>query len=180
MIYELGDRRLTTESDDWFVAPSASVIGEVHLGHDASVWFGAVIRGDLEPIRIGAGTNIQDNSVLHTDMGAPLVIGDHVTVGHKVMLHGCHIGDNALIGIGSVILNDSRIGKNCIVGANTLVTEGKEYPDGVLLIGAPAMVARDVTAQEIEEMQEAARRYVENGRRYRAELRSADVSAATP
>ena len=180
MIFELGERRLSTESDDWFVAPSASVIGDVYLGHDASVWFGAVIRGDLEPIRIGAGTNIQDNSVLHTDMGAPLVIGDNVTVGHKVMLHGCHVGDNALIGIGSVILNHSRIGRNCIVGANTLVTEGKEFPDGVLLIGAPAMVARDVTPEEIKEMKEAARRYAENGRRYRAELRPADESATTP
>ena len=129
MIYKLCDHKVITDGDDYFVAPSASVMGRVFLGKNVSVWFGAVIRGDVEDIKIGENSNIQDLSVLHADPGHPLEIGKNVTVGHKVMLHGCSIGDNSLIGINSVILNGAKIGKNCLIGANSLVTEGMEIPD---------------------------------------------------
>jgi carbonic anhydrase/acetyltransferase-like protein (isoleucine patch superfamily) len=172
VIYTVGGRVPDVHADAW-VAPGATVIGDVAIGAESSVWFGAVLRGDVERLTIGRGTNIQDNCVLHSDPGAPLVLGDHVTVGHMVMLHGCRVGDHALIGIGSVVLNHARIGARSIVGAGALVTEGKEFPDGVLIIGSPARVARELSADELERLPESARRYAERARAYRASLRAA-------
>lgn len=149
-----------------WVADSAQVIGAVDLGANASVWFGTVIRGDTENIRIGEGSNIQDCSVLHADVGKPLTVGKHVTVGHQVMLHGCTIGDESLIGIGAVVLNGAKIGKNCLVGAGSLVTEGKEFPDGSMIMGSPAKVVRDVTPEQIEMFRKNAMHYVENAQRF--------------
>ena len=139
-----------------FVADSAQVIGQVSLGAEASVWFGCVVRGDTELISIGAGSNIQDASVLHADYGFPLQVGERVTVGHQVMLHGCCIGDETLIGIGAVVLNGARIGKHCLVGAGALVTEGKEFPDGSLILGSPAKVVRTLTPEQIEGLRASA------------------------
>lgn len=153
-----------------FVADSAQVIGQVSLGAEASVWFGCVIRGDTELISIGAGSNIQDASVLHADYGFPLQVGARVTVGHQVMLHGCCIGDETLIGIGAVVLNGARIGKHCLVGAGALVTEGKEFPDGSLILGSPAKVVRTLTPEQIEGLRASAQHYIENARRYRSGL----------
>lgn len=153
-----------------FVADSAQVIGQVSLGAEASVWFGCVVRGDTELISIGAGSNIQDASVLHADYGFPLQVGERVTVGHQVMLHGCHIGDESLIGIGAVVLNGARIGKHCLVGAGALVTEGKEFPDGSLILGSPAKVVRTLTPEQIEGLRASAQHYIENARRYRSGL----------
>jgi carbonic anhydrase/acetyltransferase-like protein (isoleucine patch superfamily) len=154
-----------------FVAPGATVVGDVVLGAEASVWFGAVLRGDVEKLTVGARSNVQDNAVLHADPGAPLVLGDDVTVGHMVMLHGCQVGDRSLIGIGAVVMNHARIGANCIVGAKSLVTEGKTYPDGVLIIGAPARVIRELSAAEIAGLTESAARYVQRAALYRASLK---------
>ena len=153
-----------------FVADSAQVIGQVSLGAEASVWFGCVVRGDTELISIGAGSNIQDASVLHADYGFPLQVGERVTVGHQVMLHGCCIGDETLIGIGAVVLNGARIGKHCLVGAGALVTEGKEFPDGSLILGSPAKVVRTLTPDQIEGLRASAQHYIENARRYRSGL----------
>jgi carbonic anhydrase/acetyltransferase-like protein (isoleucine patch superfamily) len=150
-----------------WVADSAEVMGDVVLGEDSSVWFGVVVRGDNHRITIGRGSNVQDLSVLHTDHGVPLTIGDNVTIGHQVMLHGCTVGDGSLIGIGAVVLNGARIGKNCLVGAGALVTEGKEFPDGSLVIGSPAKVARALTPAQIEGLQRSAQGYVANARRFR-------------
>lgn len=164
-IYELDGTSPRLGQDAW-VADSAQVIGDVDLGDNASVWFGAVIRGDTETIRIGADSNIQDLSVLHADLGKPLTIGSNVTVGHQVMLHGCTIGDNTLIGIQAVVLNGARIGRNCIVGAGSVVTEGKEFPDNSLILGAPAKVIRTLDDAAAKKLAESAEHYVENGRRY--------------
>lgn len=153
-----------------FVAPNATVVGDVVLGDDVSVWFGAVLRGDVERLTVGPGSNVQDNSVLHADPGAPLVLGAGVTVGHLVMLHGCHVGDHSLVGIGSVVMNHARIGANCLVGARSLVTEGKAFPDGVLIIGSPARVIRELTATEIAGLRASAERYVQRAAEYRAGL----------
>ncbi len=170
MLYQLGDVRVETRGD-YYVADNATVIGAVELGHDVSIWFNVVIRGDTDRIVIGDNSNVQDGSVLHTDEGVELHIGRNVTVGHKVMLHGCTIGDNSLIGMNAVILNRARIGKNCLIGANALITEGKEIPDGSLVMGAPGKVVRQLTEQEIAGLNHAAEHYVENGKRYRAELK---------
>ena len=169
MLYALGEVRPTVVGD-CFVAPDAAVIGDVHLGEDTSVWFGAVVRGDEEPVRIGRGTNIQDGCVLHADPGAPLTLDEFVTVGHQAMLHGCHIGANTLIGVASTVLNHARIGANCIVGAHALVTENKRFPDGVLIIGAPAKVARELSSEEIAVLPSNAQRYVDRAARYRSRL----------
>jgi carbonic anhydrase/acetyltransferase-like protein (isoleucine patch superfamily) len=158
-------------ADSAWVADSAEVIGKVVLEEGASVWFGAVLRGDNETIRIGAGSNIQENSVLHTDMGQPLTLGRNVTVGHQVMLHGCTVGDNALIGIGAVVLNGARIGNNCLVGAGSLVTEGKAFPDGSLIVGSPARVARALTPEQIAGLQRSAEGYMQNARRFKSGLK---------
>lgn len=168
-IYELDNISPRMAESVW-VADSAQVMGNVELGEDASVWFGVVIRGDTECIRIGQGSNIQDASVLHADIGKPLTVGDNVTVGHKVMLHGCTIGDGSLIGIGAVVLNGAKIGKGCIVGAGALVTEGKEFPDGSMIIGSPAKAVRELTPEQQKGLQLSALHYVENARRFKTGL----------
>jgi carbonic anhydrase/acetyltransferase-like protein (isoleucine patch superfamily) len=154
----------------FFVAPDASLIGRVRLREDANVWFGAVLRGDNEWIEVGERSNVQDHSVLHTDMGFPLTIGADVTVGHGVILHGCVIGEGSLIGMGATIMNNARIGRFCIVGANALIPEGKAYPDFSLIVGAPARIARALEPSAAEDLLRSARHYVENGRRYAAGL----------
>lgn len=157
-----------------FVADTATIIGKVVIGAGASVWFGATIRGDNEPITIGDNSNIQESCVLHTDHGIPLLIGQHVTVGHQVMLHGCTIGDGSLIGIQSVILNNARIGKNCLVGAGSLVTEGKEFPDNSLILGRPAKVVRTLTVDEITNLRASSASYVERGQYCKLNLKRID------
>ena len=154
-----------------FVADSAQVIGDVVMGENSSIWFGAVARGDTETLTIGAGSNIQDASVLHADHGYPLTIGERVTVGHQVMLHGCTIGDESLIGIGAGVLNGAQIGKNCLVGAGALVTEGKVFPDGSMILGSPARVVRQLTPEQIEGLRRSAQGYVDNARRFRSGLK---------
>jgi carbonic anhydrase/acetyltransferase-like protein (isoleucine patch superfamily) len=169
-LYELDGIAPRLGANAW-VADSAQVMGNVSLGADASVWFGTVIRGDTESITIGRGSNIQDGSAMHADIGMPIVLGENVTVGHKVMLHGCTIGDDTLIGIGAIVLNGARIGKNCLVGAGALVTEGKEFPDGSMIIGSPAKAVRPLTPEQIASVRQSARHYVENARRFQAGLR---------
>ena len=169
-VYQLGKHAPQMPASAW-VADTADVIGAVVLGEDASVWFGTVVRGDTETICIGRGSNIQDNSVLHADHGMPLTIGENVTVGHQVMLHGCTIGDGSLIGIGAVVLNGARIGKNCLVGAGSLVTEGKEFPDGSMIMGTPAKVVRELTSEQIQGLARSAQNYIENARRYKTGLK---------
>ena len=171
MLYSLGDARVEITGDDYFVAYNATVVGSVRLENNASVWFNAVIRGDNELITIGENSNIQDGSVLHTDPGVPLTIGKNVTVGHKVMLHGCVIGDNSLIGINSVILNGARIGKNCLIGANSLVTEGKEIPDGSLVMGSPAKVVKQLSPEQQQGLLQSAETYVANFKRFKQEMK---------
>jgi carbonic anhydrase/acetyltransferase-like protein (isoleucine patch superfamily) len=150
----------------YWIAPSASIIGRVTLSVDVGVWFGAVLRGDNDTISIGEGSNIQDNSMLHTDFGLPLSVGSYCTVGHHVILHGCTIGNQSLIGMGAVVLNGARIGNNCLIGAKALVTEGKDIPDGSLVIGSPARVVRPLTEKEIAEVKQSALVYVRNWQRY--------------
>ncbi|HMN58069.1 MAG TPA: gamma carbonic anhydrase family protein [Ottowia sp.] len=169
-VYELDGKAPRVDASAW-IADSAEVIGDVSLGADASVWFGCVLRGDTEHMTVGEGSNIQDLSVLHADFGQPLTIGRHVTVGHKVMLHGCTIGDESLIGIGAVVLNGAKIGKNCLVGAGALVTEGKQFPDGSMIVGAPARVVRPLTPEQIEGLRQSAQHYIDNARRFRAGLK---------
>jgi len=158
-------------SDSAWVADSAQVMGQVELADDANVWFGVVIRGDTEAIRVGRRTNIQDMSVLHADPGFPLTLGDDVTIGHKVMLHGCTVGDGSLIGIGAVVLNGAKIGKGCLVGAGSLVTEGKEFPPGSMILGSPAKVVRQLSSEQLEGLRLTAAHYVSNARRFRTGLR---------
>lgn len=169
-IYQLDDKQPVLDPSA-FVADSAQVMGDVVMGPDSSVWFGAVVRGDTETITIGAGSNVQDTSVLHADHGYPLTIGERVTVGHQVMLHGCTIGDESLIGIGAVVLNGAQIGRNCLVGAGSLVTEGKVFPDGSMILGSPARVVRQLSPEQIEGLRRSAQSYMANARRYRAGLK---------
>jgi len=169
-IYRLGALAPRIADTAW-VADSAVVIGNVALAEEASIWFGATLRGDTETLTIGRRSNVQDGSVLHADEGFPLVLGEGVTVGHQAMLHGCSVGDGSLIGIQSVILNGARIGRNCLVGAGSLVTEGKEFPDGSMIMGRPAKVVRPLTDEQIEGLKAIAVHYVENARRFRAGLR---------
>jgi carbonic anhydrase/acetyltransferase-like protein (isoleucine patch superfamily) len=168
-IYALDGLTPEIAEDSW-VAPDANVIGRVVLEPGASVWFGATLRGDNEEIRIGAGTNVQENTVMHTDMGFPLIIGAGCTIGHKAMLHGCTIGENSLIGMGATVLNGARIGRNCLIGANALITEGKEIPDGSLVMGSPGKVVRELDARAIEMLEASALHYQDNMRRFRAGL----------
>ncbi len=170
MLYTL-EHRSPQIADDAWVAPSASVIGTVTLGARASVWFNCVLRGDTDHIVVGDDANIQDGSILHTDAGIQLQVGRGCTVGHKVMLHGCEIGDNTLVGIGAVVLNRARIGANCIVAAGALVTEGKQFPDGVMVMGTPAKVVRELLPPEIKMLQMMAQHYVQNAARYRTQLK---------
>ena len=167
MIYSLGEKCISTEGDDFWIAPNAAVIGSVTLKKNASIWFSATLRGDNDPIIVGENSNIQDGSVLHTDPGYKLNVGKGVTVGHKVMLHGCQIADDTLIGIGSIILNNAKIGKNCIVGANSLITENKIIPDNSLVVGSPGRVIRKVTEEEIKAIHENAKHYVDGSKKYK-------------
>lgn len=171
-IYALADADLEVEDETAFwVSPTATLIGRVVLKRDASIWFGAVLRGDNEPILVGEGSNVQDNAVLHTDIGAPLTIGRHVTIGHMVMLHGCTIGDEALIGIKATVLNHAVIAPRTLVGAHALVTERKTFPEGSLVTGAPGKVARALAESEQAGLKLSALSYVENWKRYRAGLK---------
>ena len=166
MIYDFENNTPSLHKESW-VASNAVLIGRVILKKDANVWFNVVLRGDIEPITIGEGSNVQDGSVFHTDPGCPLILGKGVTVGHMVMLHGCQIEDDTLIGIGSTILNKTKIGKNCIIGANTLIPENKIIPDRSLVIGSPGKIVRQVTDEEIEHIKENARDYVKNFKKYK-------------
>jgi carbonic anhydrase/acetyltransferase-like protein (isoleucine patch superfamily) len=168
-IYRLGER-VPQIADSAFVAPTAVVIGTVELTENSSVWFGAVLRGDNDPIRIGENSNVQDGSVLHTDVGIPLTIGANVTIGHQAMLHGCNIGDGTLIGIQAVVLNGAVIGRNCLVGAGAITTERKDFPDGSMIIGAPARLVRALRPEEIERLGENAAVYVRRAAQFRAQL----------
>ena len=169
-LYELDGVAPEVDPSAW-IADSAQVMGRVTLAEDVSVWFGTVIRGDTESITIGRGSNIQDGTVMHADIGMPIVLGEHVTVGHKVMMHGCTIGDETLIGIGAVVLNGAKIGRNCLVGAGALVTEGKEFPDGSMILGSPAKAVRTLTLEQMQGLRLSARHYVQNARRFQAGLR---------
>ena len=157
--------------DGAWVAECAEVIGRVELHANASVWPKVVIRGDNDLIQIGEDSNVQDASILHTDPGYPLIIGKRVTVGHQVMLHGCTVGDECLIGIGAVVLNGAKIGNNCLVGARSLVTEGKVFPPGSLIMGSPAKVVRELTPEQIEGLRQSARGYMDNAQRFKAGLK---------
>ena len=170
MIYNLADRKLEILGDNYFIADSASVIGSVVMHQNASIWFGAVLRGDNDVITIGENSNVQDLSVLHVDPGFPLTIGKNVTVGHKVMLHGCEIGDNSLVGINSVSLNGAKIGKNCLIGANSLISENKVIPDGSLVMGSPGKVVKQLTEDQMKGLEMSALHYVENFKRYKRDL----------
>ena len=165
MIYDFENKSLKSEGKNW-IASNAIIIGDIVIKNDASIWFNVVLRGDIEKIEVGEGSNIQDGSVLHTDPGYPLTLGKGVTVGHMVMLHGCTIGDDTLIGIGSTILNNSKVGKNCIIGANTLVTENKIIPDNSLVLGSPGKVIRQVSQEEIDHIKENAKEYIQNWKKY--------------
>jgi carbonic anhydrase/acetyltransferase-like protein (isoleucine patch superfamily) len=168
-LYRLDDRVPRLQPGAW-VADSATVIGDVELAEDASVWFGAILRGDTALLRIGRRTNVQDGSVIHADEGVPTTLGDDVSIGHLVMLHGCSIGDGSLIGIGAVVLNHARIGKHCLVGARSLVTEGKSFPDGSMIMGSPAVAVRTLSPEQIAGLSRIAEHYVANARRFRAGL----------
>lgn len=167
MIARLGDVEPRFEGDGHYVAPSAILIGRVILRQEASVWFNAVLRGDNDRIVIGRRSNVQDGAVLHTDPGLELLVGDRVTVGHRAVLHGCRVGDGALIGIGATVLNEARIGARSMVGANALVTQGASFPEGVLVLGTPARIVRDLTPAELEGLERSSDTYVDKARQYR-------------
>ena len=173
MIYKLNENKPQFPEDgDFWVAPDANVIGKIRLNTGASVWFGATLRGDNECIDIGAGSNVQENSVLHTDIGFPLTIGRNCTIGHKAILHGCTIGDQSLIGMGAIVLNGAQIGRNCLIGAGALITEGKIIPDNSLVVGAPGKVVRSLTEAEIEGLLASATGYQTNMRRFAKGLKA--------
>jgi carbonic anhydrase/acetyltransferase-like protein (isoleucine patch superfamily) len=169
-IYQLGEFTPNIH-ETAYVAPSAQVVGRVELAADVSVWFGAVLRAEAADLRIGRGSNVQDNAVLHVDPGIPLTVGEDVTVGHQAMLHGCTVGDGTLIGIQAVVLNHARIGRDCVVGAGSVVTEGKEFPDRTLILGSPAKVVRELTPEQVTAFRAAALSYVARARLYRQHLR---------
>lgn len=170
MIYSLGDDHVEV-SDNVFIAPGAHVIGKVVLKTNCSVWFNAVIRGDCDVITIGENSNVQDGSILHTDVGVPLTLGEGVTIGHKVMLHGCEIGNYSLIGINSVILNGARVGKYCVIGANSLITENMTIPDGSLVLGSPAKIVKSIPKQQYKTLEQSAQHYVDNAKRFSKHLK---------
>ncbi len=169
-LYQLDEHSPQLAEGVW-VADSAQVIGNVVLEENASIWFGAVLRGDTETLTVGRNSNVQDGSVLHADIGFPVLIGENVTVGHQVMLHGCTIGDGSLVGIGAVILNGAKIGRNCLVGAGALVTEGKEFPDNSMIIGSPAKAVRMLSPEQAERLRFSATHYVDNASRFRNGLK---------
>ncbi len=168
-LYALADARPDVSPDAW-VAPDANLIGKVTLGPEASVWFGSTLRGDNEMITVGRGSNVQENCVFHTDMGYPLTVGEDCTIGHKVMLHGCIIGDNTLIGMGATVLNGAKIGKNCLIGAGALITENKVIPDGSLVMGVPGKVVRELDDAAIQALTASAKHYAQNATRFRRDL----------
>ena len=171
-VYNLGAAHPSLPSEDeYWIAPNAVVLGNVILKKNASIWFGATLRGDNDPITIGENSNVQDGSVLHTDVGSPLTIGANCTIGHLVMLHGCTIGDGSLVGINSIVMNGARIGKGSLIGANTLITEGKEIPDGVLVLGSPGKIVRSLTQEDKDYLLGIARGYVERSKFFRQNLR---------
>jgi carbonic anhydrase/acetyltransferase-like protein (isoleucine patch superfamily) len=172
-LYAIDDKTPQLASNVW-IADSAQVIGDVKIGSQSSVWFGAIVRADNEPMTIGAGSNVQESAVLHSDPSFPLTIGENVTVGHQVMLHGCTVGDGSLIGIGAVVLNGAKIGKNCLVGAGALVTEGKVFPDGSLIVGSPAIVKRELSPEQIEGLMQSAKNYQKNAARFSEGLKRID------
>jgi carbonic anhydrase/acetyltransferase-like protein (isoleucine patch superfamily) len=172
MKYSLGDKHVTLLGEGHFIAPNAAVIGDVTMHDKSSVWFGCVLRGDAERIEVGAGSNIQDGTVLHADPGFPMVVGENVTVGHNAMLHGCTIGDGSLVGIGAVVLNGARVGKSCLIGANALVTEGMEIPDGSLVLGMPAKIKGQLSEEQQTGLRNNAQHYISNAERYNAQLLS--------
>lgn len=174
MIYALADVTPHVDADAW-VAPGCHVIGSVMLKAGSSIWFGSTLRGDNEMITVGTGSNIQENCVLHTDIGYPLTIGTGCTIGHKAMLHGCTIGENSLIGMGATVLNGAEIGKNCLIGAGALVTEGKIIPDGSLVMGVPGKVVRELDETAIDGLRASAQHYSANAARFRAELREVET-----
>jgi carbonic anhydrase/acetyltransferase-like protein (isoleucine patch superfamily) len=169
-VYALGDKSPEVHENAW-IAPDANVIGNVVLEDGSSVWFSSTLRGDNEVIHVGAGSNVQENCVFHTDMGFPLTIGENCTIGHKVMLHGCTIGNNTLIGMGATVLNGAKIGNNCLIGAGALITENKEIPDGSLVMGAPGKVVRELDAQAITMLKASAAHYSENAARFARDLK---------
>lgn len=174
-LYALGPLRPQTPAQgSYWVAPDANIIGQVEIGADVGIWFGATLRGDNEPIRLGAGTNIQENAVIHVDPGFPVTIGEGCTIGHGAIIHGCTIGDNSLIGMGATVLNGARIGRNCLVGANALVTEGKEFPDNSLIVGSPAKAIRVLDDAAVEGLKRSASQYVKNWQRYAMQLTKLD------
>lgn len=175
-IYKLDDSCPSLAESVW-IADSAQVIGNVHLDDDVSIWFGAVIRGDSAPIRIGAGSNVQDLSMLHADEDVPLIIGERVTIGHQVTLHGCTVGDESIIGIGAIVLNGAKIGRNCLVGAGALVTEGKEFPDGSMILGSPAKAVKILSESQIEDLRKSAAHYIANGRRFAVGLHKINLDS---
>lgn len=168
-IYSLDGVSPQIDEDSW-IAPDANVIGKIVVEEGASIWFGVTLRGDNEEIVIGKGSNVQENTIMHTDMGYPLTVGEGCTIGHKALLHGCTIGDNTLIGMGAVILNGAKIGKNCLIGANALITENKVIPDGSLVMGSPGKVVRELDEQGIQGLRASALNYQKNMRRFRAGL----------
>ena len=168
-IYTLGNKAPQISSSAW-VAPDANVIGNVELKEKVSVWFGVTLRGDNELIHIGAGSNIQENTVMHTDLGFPLRIGKNCTIGHKVMLHGCEVGNNSLIGMGAIVLNGAKIGSNCLIGAGALITENKTIPDGSLVVGAPGKIIRSLDDKEIMSLEQSALHYQQNAARFMADM----------
>lgn len=171
-LYALGEFEPKLPAPDrYWVAPDATVIGKVELGEDVGIWFGSVLRGDNEPITVGAGSNIQEGGMIHTDPRYPVRIGRDCTIGHHAIIHGCIIGDNSLVGMGATILNGARIGSNCLVGANALVTEGKEFPDNSLIVGSPARAIRTLDEEAVEKLRQSAVRYVENWKRFARDLR---------
>jgi carbonic anhydrase/acetyltransferase-like protein (isoleucine patch superfamily) len=174
-LYALGSLRpQTPPKGSYWVAPDANVIGQVEIGEEVGIWFGVTLRGDNEPIRLGARTNIQENVVIHVDPGFPVTIGEGCTIGHGAIIHGCTIGENSLIGMGATVLNGAKIGRNCLVGANALVTEGKEFPDNSLSVGAPAKAIRTLDDAAVEGLKRSAAHYVKNWRRYAADLTRLD------
>ena len=172
MNIDLGNKKLKTDGDDFWIVPNATVIGDIHLAKDASIWFNAVLRGDNEPIYVGEGSNVQDGSIIHTDPGFSCSIGKNVTVGHLAMLHGCSIGDGSLIGIGSVILNGAKIGKNCIIGSKALVTEGMDIPDGSMVLGIPGKIKKTLSEEEQSLVPLGAEHYVKNYKKFKKLMNS--------
>ncbi|MVA26309.1 gamma carbonic anhydrase family protein [Agrobacterium vitis] len=171
-LYTLGDLKPQLPSADrYWLAPNAQVIGNVVIGEDVGIWFGAVLRGDNEPITIGAGSNVQENVTIHTDMGFPTTIGQGCTIGHNAIIHGCILGNNTLVGMGATVLNGARIGNNCLIGANALITEGKEFPDNSLIVGSPARAIRTLDDKAVEGLRRSAQNYIANWQRFASQLK---------